>query len=154
MSTQTIIERWMQDIQLEPSALNAAQRLCCFRVFGQMDVTLEWPEASEDLFIVIDLMDTRGGEIRRKRLEQAMKLNAYGLQTRGASIGWDEVTDRLVLSYRLALDRLDTPTLNSALINLVEIAQQVMPELQFEQEVAQFELATQGAAAWFKPIKA
>jgi hypothetical protein len=65
LSTQALIERWMVDIQLDPTALNAAQRLCSFRIFDSLDVTLEWPQASEDLFFVVDLMPTQGGELRR-----------------------------------------------------------------------------------------
>lgn len=154
MSTQALIERWMADIQLDPTALNAAQRLCSFRIFDSLDVTLEWPEASEDLFVVVDLMPTQGGELRRKRLDEAMRLNAYGLVTRGAVIGWDEVNDRLVLSYRLGLERVDSATLNSAVMNLVEIAQTVQDRLRFEQDVAISQQVARSGASWFQPLKA
>ncbi len=154
MSTQALIERWMADIQLDPTALNAAQRLCSFRIFDSLDVTLEWPEASEDLFVVVDLIPTQGGELRRKRLDEAMRLNAYGLVTRGAVIGWDEVNDRLVLSYRLGLERVDSATLNSAVMNLVEIAQTVQDRLRFEQDVAISQQVARSGASWFQPLKA
>jgi Tir chaperone protein (CesT) family len=154
LSTQALIERWMADIQLDPTALNAAQRLCSFRIFDSLDVTLEWPEASEDLFVVVDLMPTQGGELRRKRLDEAMRLNAYGLVTRGAVIGWDEVNDRLVLSYRLGLERVDSATLNSAVMNLVEIAQTVQDRLRFEQDVAISQQVARSGASWFQPLKA
>jgi len=154
LSTQALIERWMADIQLDPTALNAAQRLCSFRIFDSLDVTLEWPEASEDLFVVVDLMPTQGGELRRKRLDEAMRLNAYGLVTRGAVIGWDEVNDRLVLSYRLGLERVDSAILNSAVMNLVEIAQTVQDRLRFEQDVAISQQVARSGASWFQPLKA
>jgi Tir chaperone protein (CesT) family len=154
LSTQALIERWMADIQLDSAALNAAQRLCSFRIFDSLDVTLEWPEASEDLFVVVDLMPTQGGELRRKRLDEAMRLNAYGLVTRGAVIGWDEVNDRLVLSYRLGMERVDSATLNSAVMNLVEIAQTVQERLRFEQDVAISQQVARSGASWFQPLKA
>lgn len=154
MSTQSLIERWMADIQLDPSALNASQRLCSFRIFDSLDVTLEWPQASEDLFVVVDLLPTQGGELRRKRLDEAMRLNAYGLVTRGAVIGWDEVNDRLVLSYRLSLERVDSATLNSAVMNLVEIAQTLQERLRFETDVAISQQVARSGASWFQPLKA
>jgi hypothetical protein len=144
----------MADIQLDPSALNPDQRLCSFRIFDSLDITLEWPEASDDLFVVIDLMATQGGELRRKRLDEAMRLNAFGLLTRGAVIGWDEVNDRLVLSYRLGLERVDTATLNSAVMNLAEIAQDVQERLRFEQDVVMAQKVARSGAGWFQPIQA
>jgi Tir chaperone protein (CesT) family len=83
-----------------------------------------------------------------------MRLNAYGLVTRGAVIGWDEVNDRLVLSYRLSLERVDSATLNSAVMNLVEIAQTVQERLRFEQDVAISQQVARSGAAWFQPLQA
>jgi hypothetical protein len=81
----------------------------------------------------MDLMAAGTGELRKRRLEKAMQLNVYGLRTRGAVLGWDELDDRIVLSYRLLLDGLDIYALNATITNLLEVGVELEAELEMRE---------------------
>jgi hypothetical protein len=154
MDRATLVSQWMGEVDLDPKSLNSANRLCSFKALDVYDVTIEWPENTDDLFIAIDLMPSTGGELRKKRLERAMEINAYGLETRGSAIGWDSVRDMLVLSYRCPAITLTTKNLNDLVINLIETAQYISDELRFEADVVlQAQVNTSGSK-WFEPIRA
>ena len=154
MDRNTLVSQWMTEVALDPSSLNAANRLCSFKALDTFAVTLEWPENSEDLFVAIDLMQSTGGELRKKRLERAMELNAYVLETRGAAIGWDTARDMLVLSYRFATTNISVQNLNDLVINLVETAQYLSNELRFEADVVLQAQVNNNGSKWFQPIQA
>jgi hypothetical protein len=153
MDRSTLVSQWIAEVSLDPKALNAANRLCSFKALGRFDVTLEWPDNSEDLFIAIDLMLSTGGELRRKRLERAMELNAYTLETRGAAIGWDSVRDMLVLSYRFSVEQVSAQNLNDLVVNLIETSQYLTNELLFEADVVLQEQVRNSGSKWFQPIQ-
>lgn len=154
MDRNELVSQWMTEVELDPKSLNAGNRLCSFRALDAFDVTIEWPENSEDLFISIDLMPSTGGELRKKRLERSMQLNAYVLETRGAAIGWDSVRDMLVLSYRSSAEGITPQNLNDLVVNLIETAQYVADEIRFEADVVlQAQISNHGDK-WFEPIRA
>jgi hypothetical protein len=154
MDRNALVSQWMTEVELDPSSLNAADRLCSFRALDAFDTTIEWPDNSEDLFITIDLMPSTGGELRKKRLERSMQMNAYVLETRGAAIGWDSVRDMLVLSYRSAASTLTPQDLNNLVINLIETAQYVADEIRFEADVVLQNQVSNHGNKWFEPIRA
>jgi hypothetical protein len=153
MDRNTLVSQWMAEVGLDATAFNAANRLCSFKALDTFPVTLEWPENSEDLFIAIDLMLSTGGELRKKRLERAMELNAYVLETRGAAIGWDSPRDMLVLSYRFAVDNITVQNLNDMVINLIETAQYLSDELRFQADVVLQAQVNDNGTKWFQPVK-
>jgi hypothetical protein len=153
MNTQDIVESWMKRAGLAETALIGHEQRCCFRADGTLEASIEWPNASDDLFVVVKLMPAQSGELRRKRLEEAMRLNAYALATRGAVIGWDEVQDQLVLAYRMDKQWLDAERLGRAVLNLCDLAQEVTQMLRFGREEALAHQVQQQGAHWFQPIQ-
>jgi hypothetical protein len=133
MKPEKLILEWMDAIDLEAQALDLKERQCRFQALDRFEVSIEWPHGTSDLFVVLDMMTTGTGELRKRRLEKAMQLNVYGLRTRGAVIGWDELNDRIVLSYRLLLDGLDMYALNSTITNLLEVGVELEAELEMRQ---------------------
>jgi len=133
MKPEKLILEWMDAIDLEAQALDLKERQCRFQALDRFEVSIEWPHGTSDLFVVLDMMSTGTGELRKRRLEKAMQLNVYGLRTRGAVIGWDELNDRIVLSYRLLLDGLDMYALNATITNLIEVGVELEAELEMRQ---------------------
>ena len=154
MDRNALVSQWMAQVELDPTSLNAANRSCSFRALDAFDISIEWPENSEDLFITIDLMPSTGGELRKKRLERSMQMNAYVLETRGAAIGWDAARDMLVLSYRSAAETLTPQNLNDLVVNLIETAQYIADEIRFEADVVLQSQVNNHGDKWFEPIRA
>jgi hypothetical protein len=130
MKPEKLIQQWMEAIDLDPQALDLKERQCRFQALDKFEISLEWPQGTSDLFAVMDLMAPGTGELRKRRLEKAMQLNVYGLRTRGAVLGWDELDDRIVLSYRMLLDGLDIHALNAMITNLLEVGVDLEAELE------------------------
>jgi hypothetical protein len=154
MDRNALVTEWMTQVELDPTSLNAANRSCSFRALDAFDASIEWPDNSEDLFISIDLMPSTGGELRKKRLERSMQMNAYVLETRGAAIGWDAVRDMLVLSYRSSGVDLSPQNLNDLVVNLIETAQYIADEIRFEADVVLQGQVNNHGEKWFEPIRA
>lgn len=154
MDRSTLVSQWMTEVELDPKSFNANNRICSFRALDSFDTTIEWPENSEDLFISIDLMPSTGGELRKKRLERSMQINAYVLETRGAAVGWDSIRDMLVLSYRTSVAEISPQNLNDLVINLIETAQYVADEIRFEADVVLQAQVSNHGNKWFEPIRA
>ena len=96
-----LLENWMREAGLDKDATDDSGRVCAFTFNDVFPVSLEAPAYCDDVFIIIEMAEVGRGEVRRKRLEAAMKLNAYALETRGAALGWDTVGERIysVLSH-------------------------------------------------------
>jgi hypothetical protein len=154
MDRNHLVAQWMAEVELDPAALNAAKNLCSFRALDAYDVTIEWPDNSEDFFVTIDLMPSTGGELRKKRLERSMQMNAYVLETRGAAVGWDSVRDMLVLSYRSSAAEITPQNLNSLVVNLIETAQYVADEIRFEADVVLQAQVSNHGNKWFDLVRA
>ena len=129
METQETIKNWMSRVGLSTVALREQEQRCSFKINDALVVSVEWPTHCDDVFIVIQLMSTQGGDVRRQMLEEGMKLNAFVLSTRGAALGWDEVNDQLLLSYRLDRMTLDEFRLGQTINNMVEVAQDMIEQL-------------------------
>ena len=132
--------------------LDDSSRVCSFIYNKDFPVSVEAPPYCDDLFIVIELSETGRGEIRRKRLETAMKLNAYGLETRGGIIGWDTIGERIILSYRVTAEQTTGQLLDNIIANLLEVAEQLKPELAMEKEKAIQDTMANEFDHMFKPI--
>ncbi len=131
MNPLDLLQQWMHSNGLDNSALDSSGRVCGFIFNQEYPVSLEAPAYSDDLFMVIELMPVGSGELRKKRLEQAMQLNSYGLETRGGILGWDTVGERLVLSYRMTAEGITVEQLDYTISNLLEIAGELKPKLAF-----------------------
>lgn len=153
MNPSDLIQAWAQQAQLPAGAVRADQGLCGFRAMDRFDVTLEWPAQAEDIFIFIDLLPTEGGELGLKRLREAMRLNAYGVRTRGAALGWDEDRDMLVLSHRVSPEGLGVETFGNLVLNLLDVAQQLVADLAFERDALMTRQSHAHAAKWFEPVR-
>jgi hypothetical protein len=58
-----------------------------------------------------------------------MRLNAYGLETRGATLGYDEASKMIILSHRVNGTSVDGAGLSVIVNNLVGIAQSLQDRL-------------------------
>lgn len=154
MTTQHMVENWMASVGLAKSALMAHEQRCCFKANGHLEMSIEWPPASDDLFLVVKLLPVQSGPVKNKRLEEAMRLNAYSLVTRGATIGWDEAHDQLVLSYRMDREWTDAARLGRAVGNLCEIAVSVYESLRLSHEEVIARDVDAQVANWFEPVRA
>jgi hypothetical protein len=141
----------MDAVGLEASAIDLKERQCRFEALEKFEISLEWPQGTSDLFVVLDMMSPGTGELRKRRLEKAMQLNVYGLRTRGAVLGWDELDDRMVLSYRLLLEGLDIYGLNATISNLIEVGVELEEELEMRELQAQSSSASAQAQPSLMP---
>jgi hypothetical protein len=62
-------------------------------------------------------------------------------------LGWDELDDRMVLSYRLLLEGLDIYGLNATISNLIEVG----VELEAELEMRELQADSSSASAQAQP---
>lgn len=131
-----LLKAWIKQAGLGANALDDTGRLCSFVYNQNFPVTVEAPAYCDDIFIVIEMSEVGTGEIRRKRLETAMKLNAYALETRGAALGWDSIGERIVLSYRATAELTSENLLDNILSNLLDVAEQLKPALTMEKDLA------------------
>ncbi len=147
-----LLQSWVKLSGIGSEAIDGNGRICSFIYNDTFPVSVEIPPYCDDLFIVIELTEIGRGEIRRKRLEMAMQLNAYGLETRGGILGWDAVGERLILSYRVTAEQANEQLLDNIIANLLEVAEQIKPELAMDKEKAVQAKLANGFDPMFKPI--
>ena len=123
MSSKDIIREWMEFADLPEELYDAERRMCGFDFVGRFDVVVEAPKTSEDVFISIDIIGTAEVPDVAALMTTCMKLNAYGLETRGAALGYDENARMVILSYRVNGRTLSGAGLSAVVNNLVEVAQ-------------------------------
>ena len=111
--------------------------MCGFNFLNRFDIVVEAPPASEDIFISIDIIDTAQAADPNELMLQCMKLNAYGLETRGAALGYDEASKMIILSHRVNSTTLDGTGLSVIVNNLVGIAQGLQDRLKSFQSIRQ-----------------
>lgn len=153
MNAIELIKHWMSDIELDAQAFNQASGVCAFRIADKHDCHLEVVQGSDDLFFFMDLLASEGGELGRKRIDQAMRLNAYGIETSGGVLGWDEARDMIHLSYRLNPESLSSVAFSNIIFNLVDAGQRCTAALRFEKDVLLTQQSHRHASSWFQPIK-
>ena len=147
-----LLEAWIKQAGLDRSATDDSGRVCAFTFNELFPVTLEAPAYCDDLFIIIEMAPIGSGEIRRKRLETAMKLNAYALETRGAALGWDTIGERIVLSHRATSENTTVEMLDNMVANLLDVAEQLLPELEMKKEAEAQKKLADGFDEMFKPV--
>jgi hypothetical protein len=123
MSSNDIIREWMDFADLPEELYDPDRRMCGFDFVGRFDVVVEAPKTSEDVFISIDIIGAAEVADLPALMMNCMKLNAYGLETRGASLGYDENARMVILSYRVNGRTLTAAGLSAIVNNLVEVAQ-------------------------------
>ncbi|WP_194842664.1 CesT family type III secretion system chaperone [Endozoicomonas sp. OPT23] len=153
MTGLELLNSWMQDNGITEEALDETGRTCSFVYNSNLPVTVEAPAYCDDLFIIIELCEIGRGEIRRKRLETAMKLNAYGLETRGGILGWDSIAERIILSYRLTAESSTPDLLSNIVSNLLDVSELVLPDLAMEKEKAEQEELVSNYDHIFKQVQ-
>lgn len=153
MNRLDLIQNWAQGAQLPAGSFNPQSGLCAFRVMDRFDVTIELPPHADDIFVFIDLLCSEGGEVGKKRINEAMRLNAYATQTRGAILGWDEDRDMIMLSYRISPEYMTPEIFGNMVVNLVDTAQLMARELAFDRDVLLTQQSHQHAGKWFEPVR-
>lgn len=152
MTGMELLTAWMQEAGLDDSATDDSGRVCAFTFNGVFPVSLEAPAYCDDLFIIIEMIAVGSGEIRRKRLEAAMKLNAYALETRGAALGWDTIGERIILAHRTTSENTTVEMLDNMVANLLDVAEQLLPELEMKKETEVQQKLADGFDQMFQPI--
>lgn len=136
MTTIDLLHQWIKRSGAGENILDSTGRVCSFIYNDHLPVSVEAPPYCDDLFVIMELAEEGSGEMRRKRLETAMKINAYGLETRGGILGWDAIGERLTLSYRITAENSSAEELDNIISNLLDVAEQIKPELALEKEQA------------------
>lgn len=152
MTSIELLNAWAKQASIEQRNLEENGRLCAFLFNDNLPVSIEAPAYSDDVFIVIELVDIGTGDIKRKRLEAAMHLNAYALETRGGVIGWDTVGERIIITYRANAESTSPDMLDNMIANLVEVSENIKPVLTMVQNAEQIAAMDQGFDNMFQPI--
>ena len=147
-----LLEAWMAKAGIDKQALDSSGRVLAFVYGDDMPITVESPAYCDDLFIIIELCPVGTGDIRRKRLEKAMQLNAYALETRGAAIGWDNIGERIILSHRTTAENTGIDMLDNMIANLIEVAEAIQPQLAMDREKKAQEQLASTIDHMFQPI--
>jgi len=152
MNSIDLLSAWTKHASIDENSLEENGRVCAFLFNDTLPVSVEAPAYSDDIFIVIKMTEIGVGEIKRKRLETSMHLNAYALETRGGVLGWDTIGERIVLSYRATASNTSEETLDHMIANLVEVAETLKPILAMDQELEQVEAMNKSFDNMFQPI--
>jgi hypothetical protein len=136
MSNIEIVKEWMKFSNIPDSFFDKDIEGCGFRFADQFDIMVQAPDASEDIFVSIDLLDGSDGKLLNDRLAICMQLNAYGLDTRGAILGYDPTSKKIMLSYRIGSKLVTAQSLANIINNLVDTAQEILPQIKLEQREA------------------
>ena len=131
-----LLRAWIKKTGISKNNLDQDGRACNFLFDQTLPVSVESPAYSDDIFIVIEISEAGEGDIRRRRLETAMQLNAYSLETRGATLGWDTAGKRIILSYRAASAHTTAAILDNMISNLVDVSYKIKPRLLMKKETA------------------
>lgn len=102
-------------------ALNT-QGVCSFKYQDRWDIGIELPKDSSLLYFYGTLLDLPV-EGRLNLYATALKLNAYCMQTRGATIALDTNAEKLLLCYLSPLESLDEVRFTNILNNFVQTLQ-------------------------------
>jgi hypothetical protein len=129
MPSADVVREWMEIAGLPDDLYDPGRRMCGFNFLGRFDVVVEAPKASEDVFVSIDIVNLAEASDPAELLMRCMKLNAYGLETRGAALGYDENSRMVILSYRINGASIDAAALSSLVNNLVDVAQTLQDRL-------------------------
>ena len=147
-----LLQAWMKHVGLDSKTLDKEGRVCTFLFDESFPVSVEAPAYSDDLFLVVEITTLGTGEIKRKRLEAAMQLNAYALETRGAVLGWDTVGERIILTYRTTADNSSAEQVDNMISNLLEIAEMLQPQLAMKDDLNRQEQLDNNIDNIFKAI--
>ncbi len=129
MASADIVLEWMNFAGLPEELYDPGRRMCGFNFIGRFDVVVEAPKSSEDVFISIDIIGTNDVADIDALMLRCMKLNAYGLETRGAALGYDENSRMVILSYRINAASVEAAVLSALVNNLVDVAQTLQDRL-------------------------
>ncbi len=127
--SKDLVREWMDFVGLPAELYDPDRRMCGFNFIGRFDVVVETPKSSEDVFISIDVIGTADFGDIDALMTTCMKLNAYGLETRGAALGYDENARTVILSYRINANSVDASALSAVVNNLVDVAQTLQDRL-------------------------
>ena len=153
MNSIDLLHAWTKHASIDTNNLEENGRVCAFLFNDNLPVSVEAPAYSDDVFIVIELTEIGTGEVKRKRLETAMHLNAYALETRGGVIGWDTIGERIILSYRASAVNTQPEMLDNMISNLVEVAENIKPSLIMDHEMKQVTVIDHHFDNMFQPTQ-
>ena len=147
-----LLKGWMEKTGISADALDSSGRVLAFLYNDELPISIESPAYCDDVFIIIEMCKAGTGEIRRKRLEKSMQLNAYALETRGAALGWDAIGERIILSHRTTSEHTEVERLDNMIANLIELSETIKPQLAMEKEAATQEKLATSVDHMFQPI--
>ncbi len=112
----------MQAGEIPESFHDPKANACTLPLGGGAELAVFAIADSDDVFVAVDLMPIERQSDRSELFGLCMAMNAYAVQTRGGSIGFDAEREKLVLTYRVAVALIDVEILNRIVSNLIEAA--------------------------------
>ncbi|MCY4177890.1 MAG: CesT family type III secretion system chaperone [Endozoicomonadaceae bacterium] len=152
MNSLDLLNQWTKYSGIHRKQEEQNERTYTFMFGERFPVSVEAPAYSDDIFITIELAEAGTGYIRRRRFEIAMNLNAYALETRGGTIGWDSINKRIILAYRVNTNSTKVEILDNMIANLIEVAENLQPLLALKQQQEKAEAFNSRYDALFQPI--
>ena len=147
-----LLKGWMEKTGVDAEALDTSGRVLAFVYNEDLPISIESPAYCDDVFIIIEMSQIGTGEMKRKRLEKCMQLNAYVLETRGAALGWDNIGERIILSHRTTSEHTDVDMLDNMVTNLIELSEIIKPQLAMKKEADAQEKMASSFDHMFQPI--
>lgn len=152
MNNLDLLSAWAKYSGINRENAEQNGRIYTFMFGDHFSVSIEAPAYSDDIFIIIELIEAGTGYIKHKRFETAMSLNAYALETRGGVIGWDSVNQCIILTYRFNTHNTTTEMLDNMIANLIEVAENIKPLLALECKKEKTEIFNRQYDALFQPV--
>ena len=120
--TARLIREWMEAGEIAESFHDPKANACTLPVGGGAELAVFGIPESDDVFIAVDLLRIERNSARSELFALCMTMNAYALQTRGGTVGFDAERDKLVLTYRIAAPLIDAAVLSRIISNLLDAA--------------------------------
>jgi len=112
----------MEAGDLAESFYDTSTNVCTLPVGGGAELAVFGIPESDDLFVAVDLMRIERNSAKSELFALCMEMNAYALQTRGGTVGFDAEREKLVLTYRIAVSLIDVEVLSRIVSNLIDAA--------------------------------
>lgn len=112
-----------------PSLVLNENNMCAFVYQDKWQVYLELPDKSPSVYLHAPIIEVPV-ESRLEFYEHALKLNAYGLLTRGAILAIDPKKPQILLCYLIPAQNLEETLFTNTMHNFIEILQKTHEQFQ------------------------
>lgn len=120
--TSRLIRAWMEAGEIAETFYDPTANACTLPVGGGAELAVFGIPDADDVFVAVDLMRIERNSEKSELFALCMAMNAYAVQTRGGSVGFDAEREKLVLTYRIAAALIDAEVLARIVGNLIEAA--------------------------------